>query len=210
MRDQFKKIYENNEWTYGSGEGSLPIHNLGYMEILESIIKENKIKSIIDLGCGDWQFSEFINWDGVQYDGYDLIKSIINKNRENYRESNIRFHLFSGDFNELPKADLLIAKDVLQHWSHNTINKFIPHLKKYKYSLITNCVKRSGKTKNLDIDDGEFRHLDIRLPPFNLKADELLSYTNYRPVILPWPLSRLRKFRRRWVKKVLLLHSEKL
>lgn len=208
MKERFEKIYDNNEWSFGSGEGSLPIHNKGYIETLESFLRDKQIKSVVDLGCGDWQFSKLINWDGVQYDGYDLVGSVIDKNKKDYQSSNIRFHVFSGEFNELPTADLLIAKDVLQHWSNNTVYKFLPYLQNYKYSLITNCVKRSGKTTNIDIEDGDFRVLDIRLPPFNVEAEEIFSFTNYRPIVLPWPLSRLRNLRRRWLKKVLLISSD--
>jgi hypothetical protein len=123
-----------------------------------------------------------MNWDGIRYDGYDLVPSLIQANQKNFSRPNIRFHLFSGQSDELPPADLLIAKDVLQHWSGETIRTFLPHLSKYRFRLGTNCVNPRGETENQDIRDGEFRCLDLRCPPFDLEAREVFSFTNYRPV----------------------------
>jgi SAM-dependent methyltransferase len=199
MRERFEQIYETNEWGFGSGEGSLPVHTRGYARFLQRFLRRRKIQRVVDLGCGDWQFSRYLDWEGIQYDGYDLVHSLIQANQKNYSRPNVQFHVSSGLPDELPPADLLIAKDVLQHWSHETIRTFLPHLPRYRFSLITNCVNPQGGTENQDIRDGEFRCLDLRRPPFNLAAREVFSFTNYRPF---WR----RPFEKpRWRKKVLLL-----
>jgi hypothetical protein len=102
---------------------------------------------------------------------------------------------------QLPAADLLIAKDVFQHWSDEAVLEFLPVLARFKYALITNCVNPSGPTKNLPIVDGDFRYLDLRLPPFNVAARAVYSFTDYRP-ILQRPFVPPR-----WLKKVLLITS---
>jgi SAM-dependent methyltransferase len=204
MREIFEDIYARNAWGRGSGVGSLPIHTRGYIRVLERFLQEHRIRTVVDLGCGDWQFSRLISWRDVIYTGYDLVRPIIERNTAEFSAEGITFHVFSGDFNDLPSADLLIAKDVLQHWSNESIVAFLPTLKKYKYSLITNCVNSSGPTTNVDIQNGKFRPLDLRLPPFKVAAEEIYSFSNYRPL---WR----RLFERpRWTKKVLLLKSEQV
>jgi len=56
MQERFERIYADNEWQYGSGEGSLPIHTKGYIAFIESFVANHEVKSVVDLGCGDWQF----------------------------------------------------------------------------------------------------------------------------------------------------------
>jgi len=180
IRQRFETIYATDEWGQGSGEGSYPVHTRGYIRFLQRFIKQHNIKSVVDLGCGDWQFSRFIDWSGVDYHGFDLVASVIDNNRERYGAPGIRFLRYDGDFSELPKADLLIAKDVLQHWSNDSVINFLPHLPRYPKALLTNCINPLGPTTNQDIPDGGFRYLDLRLAPFNIKAKVAFSFTNHR------------------------------
>ncbi len=199
MKEAFEAIYADNRWGFGSGEGSLPIHNGAYIETIQAFVREHRIQKVVDLGCGDWQFSKLIDWSGVEYHGFDIADSVISRNREAFGADNINFHYFGGDFGELPDADLLLVKDVLQHWSNDTVARFLPIANRFRYSIITNCVNPKGPTENKDIEDGEFRRLDIRLPPFNVAATELLRFTNKKPRVFSF-LQRTR-----WEKRVLLL-----
>jgi hypothetical protein len=103
----------------------------------------------------------------------------------------------------LPEAELLIVKDVMQHWSDKAVVAFLPVLARFRYALITNCVNPAGPTINLPIEDGGFRHLDLRLPPFNINAPEVFSFTNYRS-----PAKRFWE-KPRWRKIVLLLEKSR-
>ncbi|HEX3431006.1 MAG TPA: methyltransferase [Rhizomicrobium sp.] len=201
MRQVFERIYVRNDWGHGSGEGSLPVHTRPYVKFLQQFLHRQRIKSVVDFGCGDWQFSKSIRWDDIEYRGYDIVPAIVSANRQRYQEKKISFHEIGGDFADLPAADLLIVKDVLQHWSDETIRDFLPVLSRYPLALITNCVNPAGVTENLAIADGGFRYLDVRLPPFLVKAKDVLSFSNYRPSV-----KRLIE-KPRWVKKVLLVNS---
>jgi hypothetical protein len=201
MSNRFEQIYATNKWGHGSGEGSLPEHTKGYVAFLQRFLLENGITSVVDMGCGDWQFSRTIQWGSIRYRGYDVVRSVIERNIEQYSAPNISFHLYSGNSEELPPADLLISKDVLQHLSDRAIAKVLPCLDRFKYSLLTNCVNPMGTTVPTDIVDGDFRYLDLRMPPFNLAAREVYSFHNAMI-----PLVRLLKAPR-WVKRVLLVEG---
>jgi SAM-dependent methyltransferase len=178
VKRQFEQIYAENKWLYGSGEGSQRQHTKGYTSFLQNFLRKNNIKSVVDMGCGDWQFSQFIDWNGIDYEGFDIVSSVIEANRKKFAAPRIRFRLAVGDGSDLPCADLFIAKDVLQHWSNDAIKAFLPHFKKYSYCLVTNCVNPNGKTTNEDTEDGGFHYLDLRLAPFRIQAEEVLSFTN--------------------------------
>jgi len=178
MKNIFTEIYANNGWGQGSGEGSLPQTTEEYRAFLEQFICDNQIESVVDYGCGDWQFSSLINWGNVQYLGLDVVDSLIEHHNKTYSTYNIQFQSINDIPDELPDADLILLKDVLQHWSNQTIMAFIPKIAKYKYALITNCINPKGVTDNHDIHDGNFRYLDLRKPPFAYNMRKVLEYTN--------------------------------
>ena len=202
MREPFERIYADNTWRYGSGEGSLPVHTKGYIAFLEQFLTQHQVTSVVDLGCGDWQFSRHIRWGLVKYQGFDIVKTVIDANIREFSSETVEFHLYSGNPAELPPADLLIAKDVLQHWSNNNIQTFLRSLNRYRFALITNCVNPRGPTVNEDIQDADGRYLDLRQPPFSLSAEEVYSFTNTQNLV-----QRLLFCKPRWLKRTILVQN---
>lgn len=201
MKAQFEQIHAENKWLYGSGEGSQRQHTRRYTSFLQRFLRKYEIKSVVDMGCGDWQFSQFIDWKDIDYRGFDVVSAVIEANQSRFARPNVRFQLATGDGSDLPAADLLIAKDILQHWSNAAIKAFLPNFKKYRYCLVTNCVNPNGDTVNEDIEDGGFRYLDLRLAPFHVQAEEVLSFTKNLGLIgsvFSKPS---------WLKRVLLIRS---
>lgn len=186
----FDEIYKTHYWGNGSGSGSLPEATTPYREFLQRFISENGIRSVIDLGCGDWQFSKLIDWSGVKYHGFDVAESVVEKNREAYGTDKITFSVMEN-YHLIPAADLLIIKDVLQHLSNQEIDRIIKQLiPRFKLTLVTNCVPpirtsfHRSSMFNRDIETGDFRFLDLRRPPFNCKAELLLEWEiNHRTVL---------------------------
>lgn len=207
MSNRFQEIYERNEWTHGSGEGSLEIQTRGYRAFLQDFLSKKKIRTVVDMGCGDWQFSKLIDWTGIDYHGFDVAPVVISNNVDQFASDNVSFSHYSGDAGELPPADLLIVKDVLMHLPNQTVSDFLPNLKKYKYALITNCTNpMNASDVNKDIQLGDFRYLDLRLPPFNLDSELVYSFSK---VETDWK-SKLRSLYRGfpgWKKLTLLVDN---
>lgn len=199
MADRFDEIYAQNIWGHGSGEGSLPQYTRGYCAFLQQFLAGRGVRSVVDMGCGDWQFSREIDWGRATYSGYDVAESVVEANRRSFARPGISFHHYSGDPGELPAADLLIVKDVLQHLPNAAVLAFLPNLGRYRYALLTNCVSPRGVTPNRDIALGDFRPIDLRLAPFNLRAPEVYRFSK--------PMGPLRRLLRRpeWTKSVLLV-----
>lgn len=186
MRERFEQIYANNEWQYGSGEGSLVQYVKPYIEFLQQFLRTHSIRRVLDFGCGDWQFSRFIDWAGINYLGLDLVTDVIQDNQTQYGSETISFALLDSLDVSLPSADLLIIKDVMQHWSNESIWHFLPQLANYPYCLIINCIQPDGMSDNREIQDGGFRYLDLRVGPFYLKTQELMRFSNGSGQKLPW------------------------
>src|SRR5579872_1106350 len=87
MEDVFTWIYQSGYWGVDeegrgtSGEGSAWENVQVYVSYLQDFLKKHQIRSVVDLGCGDWQFSQFVEWGDIEYVGIDVVKEIIEKNK---------------------------------------------------------------------------------------------------------------------------------
>jgi len=180
MKKIFTKIYNDGKWYAGSGSGSLPSNTIKYRKFLKEYIAKNNIKKIIDVGCGDWNFSKLMDWSGAKYMGIDVVEFLIKANKKKYENENIRFVCADAREIQLPEADLLILKDVLQHWSNKEIKKFLQKVRSCENVLALNTCK--GENLNEDILNGDMRPLDLGIEPFDYKIEELLRYESFRPV----------------------------
>jgi SAM-dependent methyltransferase len=137
-------------------------------------MRANSVKSVLDVGCGDWQISRLMDWRGIDYTGVD-VSSVVLSNTRKFSKEGIRFLELNAVTDDLPNADLLIMKDVIQHWSNTDIKGFLPKLEKFKRVLITNGFHPSG-TLNNDISVGDYRYLALEIEPFNVKGDYIFWY----------------------------------
>jgi len=124
MNNKFSEIYDQNEWGYGSGVGSLPLNNVDYMRFIRMFIERNDVRSVVDFGCGDWQFSRFIDWTGVAYAGFDVVADVVARNQKLFARDKVSFSTFTPETN-LPSADLIICKDVFQHLPNGSIRRYL-------------------------------------------------------------------------------------
>ena len=172
MESAFTSIYDKQVWGNGSGGGSDPEIAKPYATLLQNFLRDNQIKSVVDIGCGDWQFSKRIDWSGIDYTGVDVVRSVVDRNNETFGKPGIRF--MQGDITaiDLPRADLVIIKDVMQHWPNAAVFKVLPKLKTYKFALVTN----DFASLNKDCREGDTRPLDLQAEPFSVQAELLLTY----------------------------------
>ena len=175
LQKHFTDIYANDKWSSGSGTGSRPANNLEYINFVCRFIAINNVRSVVDLGCGDWQFSHLIDWSKVHYLGLDLVGSVISKNNELYGRDNIKFAVIDSG-SGIPDADLLICKDVFQHLPNDVVADYLSDLvKKYRWLIITND---DYPTENLNghIKAGEWRAIRLDESPFFYNCAAVLSW----------------------------------
>ncbi len=173
----FNRIYANDEWEGGSGPGSFPEATATYRAFLQDFMKKNSVRSVVDVGCGDWQSSRLIDWDRRRLQPASMYLPVVLKNTRSFGRSGIRFIEGDARTMDLPQADLLIVKDVLQHWSNADIMAIIPKLRRFRYCLITNGATAHQKGDiNKDGPAGGFRPVDLSLPPFGVQGSYVLNY----------------------------------
>ena len=174
---EFTYIYDHNVWNdkSKSGGGSLIRNCYPYVFFLKKFLKEHNITTVLDLGCGDFSYAKFIKWDGIEYIGVDVVKQNAEENTRKYGSSNVRFLQGNIIDMDLPDADLVICKHVLQHIPNKDVFKLLEKLKKYPYCILTDQIE-SDSEKNVDIPIGSARPLDLLSPPFNLVADQVFQF----------------------------------
>jgi SAM-dependent methyltransferase len=183
-RDAFAKVYETAAWGKNSagqgnsGGGSTLAATVVYRAYLQQFLKEHNIKSVVDAGCGDWEFSSSIDWTGIDYKGYDIVPAVIERNKQLHAKPGVAFFVGNIVEDDLPAADLIISKHVLQHLPNANVSAFLAkQLPKYKHALLTNGVNPATfSATNINIHPGEYRALDLTQPPFNLVAQRPLTY----------------------------------
>jgi inositol phosphorylceramide mannosyltransferase catalytic subunit len=175
IQDVFSTIYAQNLWGGGSGTGSRPENNTEYIRLISQFMVLNEVRSVVDLGCGDWQFSKLIDWSKVCYTGIDVTPAVVGRNIELFSAPNIAF-LCSSDIEDVPEADLLICKDVFQHLPNAMVLAYLAALRaKFKWLIITNDDYPEAN-RNGDIPAGHWRALRLDQPPFLQDCVSLLSW----------------------------------
>ena len=176
MEEAFKNIHKKNIWGGGSGTGSKLSHdNKWYLKILQDIIKDKGIKNILDIGCGDWEIMKNLSYEGLVYDGIDIVKSVIDNNKD-YESHNIRFYHKNILNEDIENYDLIIIKDVLQHLEDYDIIKIMDKLmEKGKYILCVNGYK-FGRTP--EKNNWEIRNIKNRYSyhPASIEKQPLIKY----------------------------------
>jgi SAM-dependent methyltransferase len=164
----FDTIYRDGVWRGGSGPGSREDVTRVYRDYLQYFMRVNRVTSVVDLGCGDWEISRHMDWTGINYTGVD-VSAVVLQSTQKFTRDGVRFLRADAMVDPLPYADLLIAKDVLQHWPNADILSFLPQLTKYRLALITNAWAPPGVgRRNENIQLGDWRAINLADAPFNL------------------------------------------
>jgi len=191
---RFREIYRTHSWEGGSrsGPGSDPGKAAPYLRLLQGFIDDpaNRVGSIVDLGCGDWAWTRHVRFGNRRYAGFDVVPELVQKLERDHGSELVRFAVADAGWSNLPDADLLLVKDVLQHLSTERVRRFMTDvLPRYRLALITNDVarfhlpwwplpwpRRAVGTVNSAVEDGGWCPLDVTQPPFSIVATPLLTF----------------------------------
>lgn len=169
MNKTFEKIYDSNFWKSKeskSGPGSQLKNTKNIRKELPEIWKKYNIKSVLDVPCGDYNWMKTVKKEGIKYIGGDIVPKVIAENNKKYKDDNTQFYKLDITKDKLPKSDMIICRDCLQHLSDENIKKAIENFKNSgsTYLLVTNY---PWTLENWNIKDGEFRPLNLCEEPFN-------------------------------------------
>lgn len=167
MESVFDHIYQSGQWGMGSGPGSSRSALGAYKSFLGRMIAKFRPESVLDLGCG--YFAPYADVEWPDYTGFDVAKAPIEANRRDHASQSRRFEQRDWMEGDLPHADLVLVKDVLQHWPDELVRRGLQRLSACNRVIITNSVILGHHEANTDIQLGGCRPLNLLLPPFSLR-----------------------------------------
>lgn len=184
----FETIYREDRWNGGSGPGSDPNFCRPLVGWLRRYIRDQRIGSILDLGCGDLQWMPAaLDELEVRYTGVDVVPNLIASHRQRMPADRWSFDLVdvaTADPASLPAADLYWAKDVLQHWPDDAIVSFLGRLfaaRPAAHIVVANCSNQTGP-RRLD-DRWHFAPLAAGLNPLARFRPEVLMTWGGKQVV---------------------------
>lgn len=141
----FTEIYRKNVWGDGSshsprsGDGSKPENAKPYVNFVQSIIKSYGIKSVLDVGHGDWVMWQDYAFEDVMYIGIDVALGLSEEIGHRFANDNRRFFHTSVFDSVMPKVDLVISKEVFQHLSNQDVIEKLKEIDEFEYLILSNA-----------------------------------------------------------------------
>jgi len=192
LKSLFTRIYQEHSWAengaivdprrpFNSGPGSKGEAAERYIDCINHFIAAQYIRSVVDLGCGDFRIGSRIARPEISYVGVDIVEPLIQANQAQFGTGRVRFQCIDITRDELPAAELCLIREVLQHLSNAEAMAILTKTRKYKRVIVTerwpgpqgsfkaNRDKPHGRAARFIWNSG----LVLTEPPFNLKNVEL-------------------------------------
>jgi len=173
LRERFELIYRTNLWTATSrsGLGSELAATAAVRAALPSLVETIGARTLLDVPCGDFNWLGTVPLD-VDYTGVDIVPALVEENTRRFGGPRRRFMVADLTIDPLPAADLVLCRDCLVHLSFANIRRALENLRRSgsRHLLTTTFLEHEV---NADIEDGDWRMLNLQRAPFNLPEPEL-------------------------------------
>lgn len=183
----FTAAYTKNLWDGGSGAGSRNQWVQATAALVNTVMAAAGWRSVADAGSGDGVVQSNI-W-AETYTGVDVCKFQIDRCRSKWPERAWVHADFYKDLDALPSADLLLVRDVLNHWPSEWVVDWVAR------------VRRAGRWKAaLFIQDAEQR--------YDGEDTFLGGHRGLDPNFYPLNVLGLNEVSRMWSKAVLMIKPQ--
>jgi hypothetical protein len=165
----FTETYQNRYWKSKetvSGMGSEMGQTTTLRAELPLLFQQFGIKSLLDLPCGDFNWMQQVDLQGIEYTGGDIVEALISQNQLKYGNAHRSFRCLDILTDTLPDADCIMVRDCLVHFSLAHIEQALANLRKsnFRYLLTTSF---PNLEQNEDIQTGYWRPINLQKAPFN-------------------------------------------
>jgi SAM-dependent methyltransferase len=149
-----------------SGPGSSSAQTATLRRLLPDLLQTLGVRSLLDAGCGDFNWMRQLNLALEQYFGVDIVDDLIARNRQRHGKPQREFLCLDLASSDLPHADAVLCRDTLMHYSLAGAHAILRNLKRSdaRYLLATTF---PGRGANEDISIGGWRPLDMEAGPFS-------------------------------------------
>ncbi|SEK81268.1 Methyltransferase domain-containing protein [Maribacter orientalis] len=184
-KDAMEQVYAMQLWgddtsNFYSGDGSHhPEIIEPYIEVVTSFLKSfEQPMSVCDLGCGDFNVGKELVKYAEKYVAVDIVEDLIAYNKKKFKHDNLEFQCLDIAVDNLPFANCVLLRQVLQHISNAEIRTIVHKLTAFEYVILTEHLPEGEFIPNKDIISGQGIRLkkqsgvNLLAPPFNFKVKE--------------------------------------
>lgn len=201
----FTSIWRNNYWGSGeslSGPGSTLEQTANLRQEMPVMFAEMGIKSVFDAPCGDMHWMQYVLKDAkFTYLGGDIVGELVSVNKNKFANGKVDFIKFDITADVFPATDVWLCRAVFYHLSNRDIYLALEQFSasNIQYILTTNHIT-GNEHINKDITTGDWRLLNLMLPPFNFPSVALWEVNDY---VVPHPPATLTLWTREQIKIIL-------
>ena len=168
----FSSIFATNTWGSTesvSGAGSELQNTAQLIRELPLLLRDFRIRSMLDAPCGDFNWMQHVDLTGIDYHGADIVETLVLRNAERFGSPARRFSKLDILADALPAVDLIFCRDCLFHFSHADLFRALRAFADSRSTwLLTTTFTYRGLPRNDDIATGGWTAINLELPPFNL------------------------------------------
>ena len=178
LQGVFTKIYaEGGKRWKGieskSGRGSDLATTKRVLEMLPVLLEGLHITSMLDAGCGDWNWMSRIQFPKrMQYLGVDIVPGLIVENCQKYPDQHFRCMDLAGD--QLDACEFILCRSVLFHLSFANVKRVLDNFKSTGARWLLTTTYPFYHEVGKDIPDGSFHRLNLEATPFTWPMPHLL------------------------------------
>lgn len=195
-RETFRHVYRAKMWgsdgdaRFFSGPGSRGEAAELYAQRIAELLECHSTQlgrpiTVIDIGCGDFQVGSALvsRLPTITYIGCDIVPELIAYNSKRFAAERVSFLQLDVVSGPLPKGDVCLVRQVLQHLSNGEIARVLARLD-YQFIYVTegqptisvgppNPDKLAGYDVRFDCRVGGGGGVELDQPPYNLNIEEL-------------------------------------
>ncbi len=162
-----------------SGPGSSLTSAAAASNLLLRKLRELPIRSVLDLGCGDWNWMQNLGFPHpipgrrITYEGWESSQKLVDALRAKYGQEGVDFHVRDVSTETFPDVDLIIARDILFHMPPDMALGVVERIKKScKYLAAPSYLfasENSHFSEYLGIKGWGYFLINMNAEPFSLE-----------------------------------------
>ncbi len=173
----FEQIYTQGVWLEQtdqlarSGSGSQLDATKQLRDQLPALLAELGARTLLDVGCGDFTWMQHVDL-GAEYIGIDVVQSVISANEVAFGSTTRHFYCLDAVDDALPKADVVLCREILFHLSFADIKDLLNNVKRSgaRYLIATSDTCTAF---NANVRTGDYRPLNLQRRPFRFPRPQV-------------------------------------
>jgi hypothetical protein len=166
----FTAIHRRNTWQgdeSASGPGSSLAATAALRQELPRLLREIHCTSLLDAPCGDLWWLKEMALPIASYCGADIVEEVVAANRDRHAAPGRTFLRLDLRRDALPRADLVLCRDCLVHFSFRDALAALANFRASGAAWLLTTTFPAHRC-NREAVTGEWRPLNLELPPFHL------------------------------------------